>query len=144
MTHDGLTQPAGPFAIPDERRHLRHAFYLRHPELDQRVPRDRDLDERAYAAYHERPAPPRTLARVLDEEDPLDVYDLLDAVMASSRSFGEDVEFPERLPVRAALGHSARDGEPAYAVLDVDPVRGPDGPYLRLRLGHAPPEGVDR
>jgi hypothetical protein len=43
-----------PFAVPDSRRHLRHAFYLRHPELDQRTPLDRTLDRDAYEAEHRR------------------------------------------------------------------------------------------
>jgi hypothetical protein len=39
-----------PFAVPEGRRHLRHAFYLRHPELDRRTPVDRVGDEACYEA----------------------------------------------------------------------------------------------
>lgn len=44
-----------PFAVPDNRRHLRHAFYLRHPELDERSEADLELDEAAYVARSPRP-----------------------------------------------------------------------------------------
>lgn len=43
-----------PFAVPDSRRHLRHAFYRRHPGLDERAPLDRTRDRDAYEAEHRR------------------------------------------------------------------------------------------
>jgi hypothetical protein len=39
-----------PFLIPDDRRHLRHAFYLRHPEMDLRVEGEVLRDRAAYEA----------------------------------------------------------------------------------------------
>jgi hypothetical protein len=44
----------GPFALPENRRPLRHAFYRRHPELDHRTPVDRALDRDAYEVEHRR------------------------------------------------------------------------------------------
>lgn len=58
MTETRACGHRDPFAVPDSRRHLRHAFYLRHPELDQRTPLDRIVDREAYeAARPDRPAP---------------------------------------------------------------------------------------
>ena len=39
---------ADPFAVPENLRHLRHAFYLRHPELDERAPDEALRDAAAY------------------------------------------------------------------------------------------------
>ena len=53
MTETGRPGAGGgvggdPFAVPENRRHLRHAFYLRHPELDQRTAHEMLLDRSAY------------------------------------------------------------------------------------------------
>lgn len=84
-----LPADLSPFEVPEDRRPLRHAFYLRHPELDQRGPRDRDLDAAAYAARSPRPEVTRAQlerAGYADGEPyrrpPVDSDDLADAVRA--------------------------------------------------------------
>lgn len=68
-----MAESYSPFEVPEDRRHLRHAFYVRHPELDQRGPRCRELDAAAYAAHRESeraaaPSPPDYLP--LSARDP--------------------------------------------------------------------------
>lgn len=71
-----------PFAVPAHRRHLRHAFYRKHPDLDRRSQTERVGDEALYeadrahrrAAARERSAPAesRLDSELPPEHDPDD------------------------------------------------------------------------